>query len=414
MRPFYTLALMAAVTFGASAHRSIYSGEKTIPVLTTVAAKAKVSGIKEVKALDEPVQKPSKAASKSASVEDIEALNVWSCYSMLPEHPGSSMVYLSVTVTDEAAGAVAIMLMNAPEYTLSGIFNAEESTLTIPNRQYLFDDEEGPVYFYFKDIDDDDNILPGASEVEEIVGDISNGVVEFPYEYIWAAGNPEAEDRGFYFLTAENYFEYNEELEWQDKLFENAYLCPNGRFNENLIYYNFTLMENTEYVDVEVYSNGEGYYKVIDPFQSVYAALGADMESPAMIINATDPDNIVLDFQSTNIYGGADGVYAYASSNWYFEPDELITKTVEGNTVTINFPYNSTILYAPNPQIVYYGSEYPSTLVFTENGETAVDTVETASEASVSYYNLQGVRVKNPQGIVIRVEDGKATKLFIK
>ncbi len=133
-----------------------------------------------------------------------------------------------------------------------------------------------------------------------------------------------------------------------------------------------------------------------------------------MIINATDPDNIVLDFQSTNIYGGADGVYAYASSNWYFEPDELITKTVEGNTVTINFPYSSTILYAPNPQIVYYGSEYPSTLVFTENGETAVDTVETPTEASVSYYTLQGVRVENPQGIVIRVEDGKATKLFIK
>lgn len=36
------------------------------------------------------------------------------------------------------------------------------------------------------------------------------------------------------------------------------------------------------------------------------------------------------------------------------------------------------------------------------------------SNAPAVYYNLQGVRVENPRGLVIRVQNGKATKTFVK
>ncbi len=401
MKKLYTLALLAAVTFGASAERAMYNGEKVAP--------AKTAMVKDAKALPQQ-QKARKGIAKSISVDELEALNTWSCYSLLNNDGGYKDYDLTINVLDEATGKIEIVFKHDARYTVYGTYNADEYTITIPNNQYMFDDVDGPIYFYFKEIDETGMLVDGSAEVEEIVGYYMDGAAEFPYEYAWAAGDPEAEILGFYFMTAENYFVYAEDP------FENATLCPDGSFNENLIYPSFTGVQNTEYADVEVYSNGEGLYKVVDPFKSLYSTLGFNGASPDMVIDATDPDDVFVDLQATGISGGSDGAYGYASMSWYMDPEEnqFITKTVEGNTVTITFPVKSTLLYASGSGQLYYGSQYQSTLTFTDDFETAVKNVEAASEGAAVYYNLQGVRVANPEGIVIRVQDGKATKLFVK
>ena len=414
MKAICSLLLLCVTTFGASAIRhSIYDGEKPILSEEKITPARATAMVKDIKAIVTPQQKSRKASTNTIGTEEIEALNVWACYSILADMAGYYECYLTINVTDEATGAVEIILMDDSEFTLHGFFNGEENTFTIPNNQYLFDDENGQVYFYFKDLDDDDNVMDGRSEAEYIVGTYNNGVVEFPIEYIWAFGYPESEHLGWYLLTADNTFITGEQ---RIDHFENAYLCPDGKFNENLIYSLFTQEENTEFADVEVYSNGEGFYKVVNPFKNLYAALGSDAASPDMIIDATDPDNVYIDLQTTGITGGADGIYSYASYTWYFYPEEekLITKTVDGNKVTITFPYRSTLLLAPGTGTIYYGSVFESTLTFTEDTDTAVEEVESTSEETGVYYNLQGVRVEYPEGLVIRVQGDKVTKLLVR
>lgn len=408
MKKIYTLALMAAVTFGASAERAAYNGEKVTPVKGTI--------VNDAKAIVADKQKSRKAIARSEASDELQALNTWSCYGLLNGASGYLDYPLSVEVVDEETGEVNIVLMNDSKFTITGTYNAEEYTLTIPNNQYMFSDSDGPIYFYAKELDADGYLVDGAAEAEEIVGIYMDGVAEFPEEFAWAAGDPEQEGLGWYFLTSENYFVA---AEVEPDPFEDAYLCPDGQFNDNILYPLFMGEENTETVDVEVYSNGEGMYKVIHPFQTLYTAIGAgpEVQSPAMVIDATDPDNVVLDLQSTGINGGSDGVYGYASFDWADVPedDQLITMTVDGNNVTITFPYHSTIVYASGSGKIYYGSAYESTLTFTdENIETGVKNVEAAAEGPAVYYNLQGVRVENPEGVVIRVQDGKATKMLVK
>lgn len=49
-----------------------------------------------------------------------------------------------------------------------------------------------------------------------------------------------------------------------------------------------------------------------------------------------------------------------------------------------------------------------------ENGSSAVKGVEVDPNAPVEYYNLQGVRVDNPQGLVIRRQGGVSTKTIVR
>lgn len=49
------------------------------------------------------------------------------------------------------------------------------------------------------------------------------------------------------------------------------------------------------------------------------------------------------------------------------------------------------------------------------NTQSGIETVETAGEGEAIYYNLQGVRVANPEaGLFVRVKDGKAEKVLVK
>lgn len=148
----------------------------------------------------------------------------------------------------------------------------------------------------------------------------------------------------------------------------------NGKFNENVIYGTFQGTQNTVVSDVEVYCDPTtpGIYKVINPFGQLYSELGFTNDSPSMIIDATNPDNVLIEMQSTGISGGSAGVYYYFNEGWYCEqfgdyldPALICTMTVEDNVVTISIPYHSITVYASGSGGFYYGSAYPSELTFT-------------------------------------------------
>lgn len=152
-------------------------------------------------------------------------------------------------------------------------------------------------------------------------------------------------------------------------------LMEDATFNENLIYGTFQGEENTQTTSVEVYENPftPGIYRVINPFGVLFKELKFNSVSPAMLIDATNPDNVLVEMQSTGISGGTDvGVYYYFNEGWYCEEfgEELdpelictLTKDSDGYTV-ITFPYHSITLYAGTSGSFYYGSAYESVLRF--------------------------------------------------
>jgi hypothetical protein len=63
----------------------------------------------------------------------------------------------------------------------------------------------------------------------------------------------------------------------------------------------------------------------------------------------------------------------------------------------------------------YYGAAFESVLRFNTPAGVKNVTVATPEDGEATYYNLQGVRVANPEnGLYIRVQNGKATKQVIK
>ncbi len=264
-------------------------------------------------------------------------------------------------------------------------------------------------------MDTSGDLAPGASTIAASVGTLSGNTVVFPELEVWACGTPDKEDLGWYILSSRNEFS-------KDSFISRG----NGKFTEHIIYPLFTEVENTTAATVEVLTDGEGFYKVVNPFQTLYSALkiGAT-SSPDLVLDATDPSNVHIAISSTGLSSQTDGLYTYFSESWYIEnfgeedetldPALKITKTVEGDNVTITIPYHATTVMAMTSSKMYYGSAYVSTLTFKESS-SGIGSIETEdTDAPAVYYNLQGVRVENPtSGIVIRVQGGKATKMIVK
>lgn len=201
-------------------------------------------------------------------------------------------------------------------------------------------------------------------------------------------------------------------------------LAENGEFVENIVSYLFSLPERTEATALNVYYNETSKeIKVEDPFRALYDDLGLSAyTSPEMILDVTNPENVLIELQSTGIQDPNVGTLGYFSESWYYENyaeigdvwDDSLTISMsednDGNCI-ITIPYHATSIFAAGTGDFYYGSGYVSTISFTKKS-TGVSNIAASENGEAVYYNLQGVRVNNPsKGIVIRVQDGKASKV---
>lgn len=189
------------------------------------------------------------------------------------------------------------------------------------------------------------------------------------------------------------------EVEWVEMV--------DATFNENIIYSLFTGTQNTTVAPVQVLENPvtPGIYKLLNPFGVLYQALGFTSQSPTMVIDATDPENVMVELQSTGINGGTDGVYYYFNEGWYsWEYDEeldpslvcTLTTDEDGYTV-ITFPYHSFTVYASTSNKFYYGSAYESVLKFkAPSTEEPVEATITIGEVSYNAYPNNSVNFQVP------------------
>lgn len=407
MKKFYAIALAAAVALSASAERYQLSGE---------AVKTKTHALTAIQAQHIKNIAPLKAPAKVTAAE-VEGLQYWYATGLL-KNQSTIEESVELKVDDASTGAATLVLAGGLE--LEATVDLAANTVTIPNMQYIGEDADGPFYFYLKDVSDEGSLVDGASADASVTGTYEEGNVIFPVLSVWAVGDPDAEDLGWYYLTYDNVFTTEEiEVEPVDP-YENYELIGKGTYLENIMYPFFFDEENTEAVEVDIYElkDDPNIILIANPLKALYEKGGlGDYTSPDLELDLTDPEDVFFELTNSGIGDNTVGAYFYGSSSFFYDwgilDEEDVVKctyTEVDGLKTVVIPQNATVIMTSKTYDLYWGSMYESVLIWGQS--SGVDNITIDQNAPAVYYNLQGVRVNNPaNGVFVRVQNGKATKI---
>ncbi len=429
MRKLYTL--LTTLLLGAASLSAALpiSGQKQLPQsLQLPAAELGVSAVQE---LPQGAMLTQKAATpRFATLADMAGEYTWTCRGLLNSMPQE----VSTTATVEVSGGEVSIVMNMSgiEVVLKGTADLESGTLTVPSRTYVTEDPDGPIYLYFKEADSSGNILDGATEEKTMVATIGDNSITFPRMSIWALGDFDNEALGFYWMSYVNVFTKVSEntgdtrswSKWSDGTFVDGWIVPAMGIEPIAISCSIEKCDDVSDLyrlncpysspDFPMPSSNEGYieFSLADPafvtvlpgvfsgfmngpqpvycfnFEGFAAARGYDR---AMVV-----EQGIIAEEDLSTY--ADGVVTI--NNCVFDFTEAC-----GNAYTWQNSEGESLADKMFGSITFDKAPVLSGL----------ETVDSASNAPVEYYNLQGVRVENPANgqIVIRRQGTTAQKVLI-
>ncbi|MGM9866071.1 MAG: hypothetical protein ACI30P_07335 [Muribaculaceae bacterium] len=403
MKKFYTFALAALLGSSVS-----FAGQRQqATTLNVVNIKAQLVEKAEVKG---EKSKLAKAPAKVASIGELSGTYDWSYKSLLSSSPDPELV---ITIDDEATGAATISGF-PQDFTVKATVDLEKGTVSIANNQDLGADSYGDKnYFYLKPVNGS-SIGDGASTAAATVGTIDGTTITFPTLDVWAIGDPAKEDLGWWMMTYANKLTYQKEKVFYGK----------GTVSGDMF---FTMFGQTpaSYA-VDVYLNNEQGTELLvkDPLKGLYAALSIEGVSPDMVIDATDPDNLLIPEFSLGIDGGdEDGLYYGMSVSANQQdiantPEEYRSKlTKDEYTTLITIPVKGLFLWPSNTTSLYYANTSGVTIeIEHEQGGVNDIIADEENNAPVEFFNLQGQRVNNPAAgqLVIRRQGTKVAKVLVK
>ena len=422
MKKLYTLALAAAVAASASAadfEIKQLAGAKlqsNQPVKTEITATAKAVAKKA----------PMRAASRAASIEGDYTFTLGDYY-----FQGGQGLYTIAGTVEKYDATTLIFDSQAFPTEVIASYNEASQTVTFDGFNIGWNNfSDGKQYFVTFEAGEWVETSNGQGNLVAksftATFDPATGSIAFPSDhyFAWAAYTDESCSESTFYGFAD-IFDVIAMTQGSATETPDLSLIGEASFTENLIYPLFNDgKENTKVSKHEIYTDGQGTYYVIEAFSTLYTENGwPASESPYLILDATNPDNVMLPLTETGIGNGTYPYYLFGQG-WYVDqtedtsewsPELAIKKTKDGDKVTITFPVHSTSIMLANqtnPQF-YYGSIFASTLTFTES--EGISGVEADSNAPVTYYNLQGVRLDQPTtGVVIRVQGNNATKMVVK
>ncbi|MDE6227557.1 MAG: hypothetical protein K2M63_08585 [Muribaculaceae bacterium] len=207
---------------------------------------------------------------------------------------------------------------------------------------------------------------------------------------------------------------------------------------ENIIYslwgdYSHT---NSYQCIIEENDKKPGLYCLVNPFEDI-SRLNPSGDKQTVItdlyIDASDKNNVVFVKDGSCIPPGITGVNtgifdSYGLKDYYFinsggsiiandnTLDKLQFQNGKMNENTISFEGNSIVLYRYgwNEKFHYDPSGYMR-ISINKNGDNAVEEIESNTlDGKLEYFNLQGLKVKNPHnGLFIVKQNGKTAKRYI-
>lgn len=403
MKKFYTFALAALLGSSVSfaGQRQQATTLNIVNIKAQLVEKAEVKGEKSNRA---------KAPAKVASIGELNGTYDWTFQNLLED--GSPDPELVITIDDEATGAATISGF-PQDFKVKATVDLEKGTVSIANNQFLGADSYGDNYFYLKPVNGS-SIGKGASTAAATVGTIDGTTITFPTLDVWAIGDPANETEGYWMMTYANKLTYQKEkvLYGVGTVSGDMYFSPFGKTPASYA--------------VDVYLNNEQGTELLvkDPLKGLYAALSFEGVSPDMVIDATDPDNLLIPAFSLGINGGDQhGIYYGMSVSANQQdiadtPEESRSKlTKDEKTTVITIPAKGLFLWPSNTTSLYYANTSGVTIeIEHEQGGVNDIIADEENNAPVEFFNLQGQRVNNPAAgqLVIRRQGTKVAKVLVK
>lgn len=195
-----------------------------------------------------------------------------------------------------------------------------------------------------------------------------------------------------------------------------------GKFTDGF-YYGFYSDLTAQEVDVEIEENtsAAGYFRVVNPFATLYSKYVHDgTHNHYIYVDATDTSCIYIEPSSSGLdigYGiGCVNSIAYL----YLEYDySNYVGTWDKSTNEITFPTDALLIAEENFNSgSYYSTNSKSSfsLKLPESYGAGVKSITVDDNAPVEYFNLQGVRIANPEAgqLVIRRQGSNVTKTVVR
>lgn len=163
-----------------------------------------------------------------------------------------------------------------------------------------------------------------------------------------------------------------------------------------------------------------GYFRLVNPYANHTQGFNAShTHNHYIYINATDADHVYVEPSVTGAY--VPGFGTFACESWGYQ---YLDRVAEGETAGIWGKYAENKITVPqfraqisdynNAEMMnLYDSESPSSFAVTLPSRAGInDIISDDAQAAPVYYNLQGVRVANPEnGMFIEVRGNKAVKV---
>lgn len=143
-------------------------------------------------------------------------------------------------------------------------------------------------------------------------------------------------------------------------------------FLENVLYPFMLDSENVNPVTINIRKNFlTSQYCIYNPWTATYDVLGYGHKSPQIVIDASNPDDIIIDNQFTGLHNASVGTYFLYSQSYINKSSEttneypkIILKDNSDGTTTITFEPNSSMVYGDASKQYYEASKYTSVLTF--------------------------------------------------
>lgn len=436
MKKLYAIAFAAVLALGASATNP--SRQAAVALKPVYKA--------ELQTLPLAVQTPATAQSVGfTSLDEVNGDYTWNYYGLLNGDSGDLTGLVTLTVTNAETGEVTIEGIFSASSTgltgkITGTVDLAAGTLTVANKQDLGADSYGDQnYFYIKEIDEEGELVDGASSVESIQATISGKTFTFPEEYVFAVGDFNDENLGWWKLTAFNEFtEYVEPddlldlTEWTE--FSTATMTD-GWIIPVLTYQSGDYADPADFplnVDVLQNKEDENLFALVNPYLKASGFPQSSGSEGYIVLDLTDPEFVLVAPGVFSGYtNGSNRLFCINVESFYVGQgySKEIIQTALGSSFpewsTSTIDGDKTVVSIPNCRFNYPGATdkcyawtnradaMKATITINRSTSSVANIAVEGSNAAPVYYNLQGVRVANPEnGIFIEVRGDKAVKVL--
>ena len=444
MKKFYALALSAIIALSAvaapraqfsrqlaSAQPQVAALQRSVNISTTDSQfnNSRFSA-QRLQKVAMPYQTEISSKVAPTTRDEVCGQYTWEFYDVL--NKGEYFDYVTISADPEVENGIIIDLLGVPvkatvDMTIKSVENVGEvaGVITIPN-QYAFTDNQGNEawFVYQKWIDNAySDIETPETSLQCFIGD---GYIDF---YLLDIITFQAADgSGYYFVADENVMT----LGWKDYEEETWTAIGYTDFHDCWIMPSFDINPEDYVYEVAIERSDltPTRYRLVDPYNNeLFAEVNTGDGHGYIVFDVADPECVVFDTQSYcglsieemgrffcfNYAGFLVGLgYDTASIRAAFESAgeeaPCVLSTYADGVATIT----DGSIFFDNAEGPYMANVYNSTIAIPGEGGINDIAVDSDSDCPMEYFNLQGIRVAEPQpgAVYIRRQGRTAVKVI--